>query len=328
MKNSRYEKILAILITIILVGILFTQISLSDVLSTLLSIDPVFILAGFVVYIGIYVLRAWRFHILLNKEVSVTDLFSIGCVHNMLNNLLPARSGELSYVYLLKSEHDKTTGEGLGTLIIARIFDFIIITIFFLLLFLFMGNLAPGFMVLVFLGIFFLGTMVVLLLALLFYGNAILRRFKRFSARLDFKKFQLGSYITKKSEETLSCFETYKAGTINKHLSVILLSVGIWIFSYLNFYLIACSMNIDLGYIPVLFASSFAVFSTVLPIQGIGGFGTMEGGWALGFIAVGTPKDIAINTGFGFHLVMLAYTVFLGVFGYLSIFWSRKKRSK
>lgn len=328
MKNSWYMKIIAILTTVVLIAFLFTEISPNDIISTLLAINPVFVLAGFVLYIWMYFLRAWRFHILLNNEVTTRDLFSIECVHNMLNNLLPARTGELSYVYLLKTEHTKTTGDALGTLIIARIFDFIIITIFFLLLFLFIGDLAPGFMTVVVIGIVFLLSMVVLLIGLLSWGDSILLRVKKLSGYIDFKRIRLGTYIVKKSEETLACFRTYKAGKIHRHLSVILLSAGIWASTYLLFYLIALSMNIGLGSVQILFASSFVVFSSVLPIQGIGGFGTVEGGWALGFIAVGAAKDVAINTGFGYHLIILVYTIFLGTLGYLKISRSRKRKER
>ena len=327
MKKFRYAQILAILITIVLIAILFTQISINDIISTLLNINPVFLLAGFVLYIGSYILRAWRFHTLLNKEVSIKDLFNIGCVHNLMNNLLPARTGELSYIYLLKTEQNKTTGEGLATLIIARIFDFIIISIFFLLFFLFIKkNLTTDFSILIEIGILFLFFMVVLLFGLLFYGNAFLKIFKCRAHYINFKKFRVGDYITKKSEETIECFENFKTGNINMHTSMIILSIGIWVLSYSLFYIIAISMGIHLEPVQILFASSFAVFSTVLPIQGIGGFGTMEAGWALGFIAVGVTKDVAINTGFGFHIIFLIYTISLGIFGYANIYYARRTK--
>ena len=320
-------KILALLITVVLLALFFTQINLGDVISTIQNINPIYLISGFFLYLGTYIFRAWRFHILLNEEVSIKDLFSIECVHNMLNNLLPARTGELSYIYLLKTEQNRTTGEALGTLIIARIFDFIIITIFFLLLFCLLRDLTQSFMVLVFFGIIFLVLMIAIIIGLLFYGEAMLIRLKKILVFFDFNIIQIGTYISTKCEETIFCFNSFKARKTSDHLSVFSLSLGIWSFSYLLFYLIALSMNIDLGYIPILFASSFAVFSTVLPIQGIGGFGTMEGGWALGFIAMGIPKEIAISTGFGFHLIILMYTLFLGVLGYVKIFLTRKKKS-
>ncbi len=238
----------------------------------------------------------------------------------MMNNLLPARTGELSYIYLLKTRQNKTTGEGLATLIIARIFDFIIISIFFLLLFLFIKDLAPEFSVLVEIGVLFLFLIIILLFVLLFFGNTFLKIQKKYMHLLNFKKFHIGDYITKKSAETIQCFEKFKLGTARMHISVILLSTTIWIMSYMLFYLITLSMGIHLDSVQILFASSFAVFSTVLPIQGIGGFGTMEGGWALGFIAVGVTKEVAINTGFGFHLIILLYTITLGILGYGKIY--------
>ena len=317
-------KIVAVLITIVLLALLVTQINLKDVFTTIININPIYLLTGFILYLCSYIFRAWRFHILLNKEVSIKDLFDIGCLHNMMNNLLPARTGELSYIYLLKTRQNKTTGEGLATLIIARIFDFIIISTLFLLLFLVIKDLAPEFSTLIVIGVLFLFLMVILLLGLLFFGNSILKIQRKYADTINFKKFHLGNYITKKSEETIQCFEKFKFGTMKMHISVILLSIGIWMLLYALFYVIALSMDIPLDGIQILFAASFAVFSTALPIQGVGGFGTMEGGWALGFIAVGATKEIAINTGFGFHLIILFYTIFLGLWGYRRIYFASK----
>lgn len=327
MKIKLLTKIFAILITVLTLALLFTQINLSDIILTLKNIDPIYIFTGFILYVVIYLFRAWRFKILLNNEVSIKDLFNIGCVHNMLNNLLPGRTGELSYIYLLKTEQNKTTGEGLATLLIARIFDFIIISIFFLLFYLFIENLITDFTILIEIGIVFLFFTVFLLFGLLFYGNSFLKKFKSIAHYFNFKKIRIGEFITKKSQETLESFEKFKTGKITMHIWVITLSLGIWILFYSLFYLIAISMDIHIEPLLIFFASSFAVFSTVLPIQGIGGFGTTEGGWALGFVAVGVSGDVAINTGFGFHIIILLYTISLGVFGYVNMYYVKKVKS-
>jgi glycosyltransferase 2 family protein len=326
-RHSQFVQFLAVIITILLVAILFTQVSIRDVITTLTHVDPLCLLAGFGLYTGTYFFRAWRFHILLNKEVSIKDLFHIEGVHNMMNYLLPARTGELSYVYLLKTEQNKTTGESLASLIIARIFDFIIISILFFLLFLCINNLPPAISTAVVMGILILFLMVSFLFGLLFYGNTFLKIQKNLAHFLNFKNIPAGDYISKKSEEIFYCFETFKTGKRDMHISVILLSIGIWVMSYSVFYLIAISMHIPSDPIQILFAVSFAVFSTVLPIQGIGGFGTMEGGWALGFISVGLTKEVAINTGFGFHLVLLLFCISLGIFGYLNMYLARRAKT-
>ena len=223
----------------------------------------------------------------------------------------------------------KTTGEGLATLIIARIFDFIIISICFLFLFfLSVENFTPEFQLLAKIGVIFVFLLVILLIGLLFFGNIFLKIQRKYMHIINFKKYRMGDFITKKSEETIQCFEKLKFGTIKMHISVVLLSLGIWIVIYVLFYCIALSMNIHLGWDQILFASSFAIFSTALPIQGIGGFGTMEGGWALGFIAVGASKEIAINTGFGLHLIILLYTIIVGFWGYGKIYYGGKVKNR
>jgi len=70
---------------------------LKNKITTFAGIDALYLIAGFVLYACSYLFRALRFHILLNREVGMKNLFSIVCVHNMANNILPARTGELSF---------------------------------------------------------------------------------------------------------------------------------------------------------------------------------------------------------------------------------------
>ncbi|WP_269849783.1 lysylphosphatidylglycerol synthase transmembrane domain-containing protein [Methanosarcina horonobensis] len=100
-------------------------------IATIKNIDKTYLVLGFFLYVLSYLLRGLRFHILLDKKISLTDLFHIVCVHNMVNSILPARSGELSYIYILKKYHDKSTGEGVATLMVARVLDFITISLLF-----------------------------------------------------------------------------------------------------------------------------------------------------------------------------------------------------
>ena len=90
MNRQTVAKISAIVITIALVAILLSQIQISDIITTLASIDPLYLIVGFILYLCSYLFRALRFHILLNREVGLRDLFNIVCVHNMVNNILPA----------------------------------------------------------------------------------------------------------------------------------------------------------------------------------------------------------------------------------------------
>jgi conserved hypothetical protein len=320
-----YTKHIAILITIILVALLFTQVSLKVVLTTLLQSNPVYLLAGFILYLSSYLFRSWRFHILLNNEVGIKDLFHIECVHNMMNNLLPARTGELSYIYLLKKNNCRTTGDGLATLVVARIFDFIIISALFLSALFLYHDISSGLMKYLWLVFLFFVIMLVLILALIFSGNWTQSVIKNFCIKIHIGDTSVGQLLLQKSEETIQCVSRIfgnKMSFIPVFMRCLILTAFIWASLYLMIFVLMYAMGFTLSFPLVLLGSTFAIFSTVLPIQGIGGFGTTESAWVIGFVILGVSGDIAINSGFGYHILVLIFTVILGGFGFFIL---RKK---
>ena len=315
MNSKTIAKISAVVITAVLLAILLSQIQIADIIVTLASIDPLYLVAGFILYTCSYFFRALRFHILLNKEVRLRDLFNIVCVHNMVNNILPARTGELSYIYLLKKLHNKKTGEGIATLFVARVFDFISISLLFLVSAFMMHELPKMIIKSVWVIALFLGLIAIFLIALLFFGKSFLNLVKIFFERFNWDKKHFADYLLRKGEETVESFEKIKISGKIIIIALILNSFGIWLLLYSLNYILVRAMDINLSYFEVVFASTFAVFTTILPIQGIGGFGTLESGWTVGFIAVGVTKEVAISSGFGFHIILWLYFVILGCWG-------------
>ena len=93
MNRKTYSIFVTLIITIGLLAILFSQIKLSDVVEILTKIKPAYLVIGFILYAFSYFLRALRFHILLNKEVGIKELFSIVSIHNLALNIFPAPRG-------------------------------------------------------------------------------------------------------------------------------------------------------------------------------------------------------------------------------------------
>ncbi len=56
-------------------------------------------------------------------------------------------------------------------------------------------------------------------------------------------------------------------------------------------------------------------------IYGIGGFGTIEAIWTLVYVPLGMTLNDAIISGFSYHLIILLYTLFLGLTGILCLRW-------
>jgi len=312
MKNK--QKILMLIISIALVATLLSQIQVADIIKILIKIDSGYILIGFGLYVLSYFFRAIRFHILLNREVGIRDLFNIICIHNMVNNLLPARTGELSYVYLLKKHHNKTAGEGVATLITARLFDMITIVILFFLSTVFVPNPFGIMIEATWVIIFLIFVIILLLLIIIYKGRAFVILLRGMVNHFGMDQIHIVDYIFRKMDETIESFSCMHRSTF---IWSALVSIVIWIVLYSVNYTLIIAMGINMTFWTVLFASTFALITTILPIQGVGGFGTMEGGWTIGFLAMGLTKEVAISSGFSVHIIIISYFSILGLIGVL-----------
>jgi len=317
MKQKIPVKILAGLITVILLALLFTQINLDDIIKTLITINPLFVLAGFILYTCSYFFRAWRFHILLNKEVSIKDLFDIGCVHNAINNLLPARTGEISYVYLLKRINNKTTGDGVATLVVARIIDFIALIILFFIAIILIKDIPRIILDALWIIAFFAIFLLIVLIILLTRGKKFVIYVQKTAEKLHGEKNPWVVYFLRKGYETVESLDKIQ---IKKDIAVLIASsLLIWGFNYFVVYLLMRGMNFQLSILLVILGGTFILLTTVLPIQGIAGFGTTETIWTLVFVPLGLSLDQAIISGFCYHIIIIIYFSILGSYGWIAI---------
>jgi uncharacterized protein (TIRG00374 family) len=308
------KKLITVLVTFLLLGIVLSQIRIEDLITTIKSINKTYLILGFFLYILSYVLRGLRFHILLDKKISLPDLFHIVCVHNMVNSILPARSGELSYIYILKKYHDKSTGEGVATLMVARVLDFITISLLFFVSSLFVSDLPEMFSSIIWLVISFTGLLAIFLIVLLYAGEIFMRFANAIFTAFKLDKNVLVNFFLGKAKEVVDSFKNIKNS--GKMMELCIISVIIWLTLYSLNYTLIKSLDINIGFFEVLLASTFVVFMSVLPIQGLGGFGTYEVGWTIGFIGIGLSKELAINSGIVVHIIGIVYYVLLGLYGY------------
>lgn len=318
--KSKIPKILAIIFTVLLVVILLSQIQLFSLIKTLTNIDPWYILLGFILYALSLFFRTLRFYILLNREVGLKNLFNIVCLHNMVNNIMPARTGELSYIYLLKTHHDKNAGEGIATLFVARVFDFISISfLFFISIFMFKD--IPEIITKSVWFIFVLFALIVIfLIILLYHGNSFLNLVRTFLRRFRLEERRIIEYSLRKGEEGVHSFEKIRSKKVL--FLIFLLSVLILISNYVLIFILLQSMNIQLPFQIVVVGATFMLLTTVSPIYGIGGFGTTEGVWTLVFVPLGLTLETAIISGFSYHIIIWLYFLIAGSYGSLNIYFA------
>jgi glycosyltransferase 2 family protein len=307
------KKIIAVLISLALVILLLSQIHLGDVIASFSAINPVFIIIGFVVYICSFYINALRFHFLLRKEVKVSDLFNIVCVHTFMNNLLPARTGEVSYIYLIKKVCRISTGEGIASLATARIFDFLILSIFFLFSIVFLENIPAQISYILLIIQILLIILIITLLLFLYFDEQFLQILYHFIGRFRLDRYKKVQYLTRIADETIQSYKVMKTHHIL--WNTLATTIGEWLVMYLLYGIFLYSFNIRIPLPAIILIVSVSAVLPLLPIYAIGGFGTTELTVTAFLIAFGVSSETAIVVSFGTHILGLIYCSLTGIYG-------------
>jgi len=304
--------ILSISITIIIIFVLFTQISLEDLYTLLKSIDPLWAILGSAGYLFAILFRALRYKQLIHsKDIPLAELFRISAFYHLSLMVLPSKLGELSYPYLLNRISGMNMTEGLASLIVSRVYDFFII----LMVFLFASFGFQGlFRINLFLVILLASVLICLTLLVFFYIDTFLRLFSTVLGRISNwtgpKKKKPFRWAQTKIQEMAEDFIAIKAK--RTYVSVTLTSLISWIMVFWMFYAFLRGFGIEISYLKMVFGSTVAVIANALPISGLGNWGLLEAGWAAGFMIVGLSKGEAIATGFGVHIMIFAVSALIG----------------
>ncbi len=294
------------IVSILLVWLLFQYVNISQIQKVFMSVSLKGILIGFLFYVASYVIRAARFYWLLDKKIKVGMFFFIVCLHNMINSLIPARIGELSYVYFVKKRGVPVT-QAAASLVAARIFDLVSVVLLFFIALMISWNSLP---------VFFtnLTPYVIGLLVAISVGLLLIMLFaKKFL--VWFRALCKNKFIANLVDKITDFTEHFcKNHSKRKLLMLFVTSIFLWICQFLVIYSIFADI-LQISFWYIIMGALAVIFSTVMPVQGIAGFGSIEGAWALAFIALGVSKELAIASGFVYHFVFIGYFVTLGIVG-------------
>ena len=304
--------VISVITTIILIYLLLKTISFNDFAETFSKISPLIILLSFAAYFLSYVFRAVRFRG-LSQKISFNKLFSIVCIHNFFNNIIPARIGELSYVYLIGKQKDNSTESGIASLVFTRIMDVgVTLLLSLLVLILFKSKLglnknAYALLLVSIIAIFIISGLIII------SRRKVDSLVKKTIDLTQIKKIGFFLSLLDKIKLSLEYFKTI----VSKRTIIlsVVYSLGIVFTQYIFFYLIMKDLGLELSFIKVVLGSILIFIVVILPIQGIGGFGTYEGAWTIALIYFGISLEMAITASFVIHILQLAYLIILGIYG-------------
>ena len=124
--------LIGLVVSAVFLALLLRQVNFDELTAALRSVEPAWLLAA----MGVQVLALWvrglRWQLVLRSSVriSTADATSLVVIGYAANNLLPARAGEVVRAMLLKERHGGDRVHALGTIVIERIFDGIVLALF------------------------------------------------------------------------------------------------------------------------------------------------------------------------------------------------------
>jgi len=265
-------------------------------------------LAGFGLWLVLYLARTWRMVLLAPRTPPLTML-CIASVHNFLLRLLPMRTGDLSWAFLVKRAGAAGLGESLLNLLLLRILDVTAVVIFFAAALgldqggVYQGDHRAG---LVWACVAGGGMLMFILLMgpMLRFGLGIFRWMCGLVGILENQKIQ--SLLGKISGAVESFSEARPRVLLMSGVS----SVVVWMLTYGVFFTVMRALGMEVSVAQVVLGATAGVVTGFLP-GGIGSFGTLEAGWTLGFVLVGLGKSEAAASGIGVSLITLVYAAIM-----------------
>lgn len=304
----------AVLVTLILLWFLLQQIQMQDIMQVLSHVQLFFVLLAFLSYAVCYLFRAVRFRILLQQKLSLKALFGIVSLHNLFTSLLPFRTGELSYLYLTK-RRGIPLPEGIASLLMARLFDFLTVSLVFFVSMPFLIEIPLALQRVLWMVGLFLLFVVIFITFLLWLGEPFLNFLKSIFFALQLHRIKLLNLFMKKLKEGILATEQLRS---RKQLSNVFgTSLLIWIFQYFTYYSLIVAMGLPVSLLMVIVATSFISLASAIPLQGIAGFGVNETVWSIPYILLGLEQTLAISSGFVQHIIILVFYTILGLVGFM-----------
>ena len=332
-KNKRqlFFRILNIVIVVcfgaFLVYYLLKQVDLDDIRQAILGMYKPTLIGALVVMLISNFFRAYRKNILVgSNRIGMGDMFLVAMIRNAFNMVLPARTGELSYIYVLTRRFMFPIEIGVSTLMIVLIFDLVIVFSLILISIIIVGinTYAISSISVIAIAIVLLAISLLILFYLSNIIDIVLIAYRKLLTKFKVSEEKLVFKIYKKLLDININLRLIKAKKI--YWKVYLSSIATRVLKFTAYYLIIHAILSpmdytfgDLNYWVILLATVAAEISAVLPTHALAGFGTYEGAFALAFIVLGFTQEISIIVGFSYHLVVLLFTVLLGIMAMIII---------
>ncbi|MAF13888.1 MAG: hypothetical protein CMI53_03275 [Parcubacteria group bacterium] len=285
---------------------ILSKIDFGYYLSLLNQIDIIYIVGAIFLGLPIIMIRSFRWKMILSTmgiSYSFKDSFLAYLSSIYIGSFTPARIGEFSKVYYLKSDGHPLV-PGIVSVFLDRLSDLLFLLIVCLASFFYFTSYLDSSSV-----IFFSLVILIVLILLIFivYKKGIYKSvLKKIFFGLTPKKYR------KNANLVFSDFvERFKQFKLNDYLVISFLTFFSWLLSFVMSWWIVKAMNLDyLGFIYTAIVLALSMLISLVPVS-IYGIGTRD---ALVILLFGL-KDVAAEKAIIFSMLLLLITVATTIFG-------------
>ena len=317
MRKTLKNIVLPVCISIAILYIFFRDISINDIKKAFSNIPIIYLFLFILLYIIGAILRAIKYNVLISKKLKFKDIFLITLVRNFSVDLLPARSAALIFYSYLTKKKGIPLEEGASSFIVSMFYDALALSLLLGTMFFFVKTQMNQ--ILIYIGLSFI--FVVSIIIIFFTDNIInlLLKIKLINEISKLKNIliNINEYLIehKKNSERIYLF---------------FLSFIIRFIKYISAYILFIGIVKITGSIQSLSMFSFGLagteLSSLLPIQGLGGFGTWELAFAFVFKSLGIHGNVDPRlTGLVIHITTQVWEYSIGLLAFLYISFERKK---
>lgn len=265
---------------------------------------------------AIFALRARRWRTILEPvagRIAFGPLWRATAIGMMVNNVVPARAGEIARAFALTREAPVPFATSLASLAVDRLFDAIVLLVLAATA-LFDPSLADERLMGRPLGSFAVsaGTVVVFLLvvlyALVFLPNQLLRLFELFARRVSPTVEERGRRMLETFFQGLSVLRSPR-----RFLAVFGWTLAHWMLNGVGFWLSFRAVGINAPFSAALFLQAFIALGTAVPALP-GFFGVFEYMSVQGLSIYGVNREQAATWAIGYHLFSFIPITLIGAY--------------
>jgi uncharacterized protein (TIRG00374 family) len=332
LKAHRFKTLFGLLVTVALLAWVLRDVSASAVLAELRDADVLLLAAMVVVATVPFLLRAFRWHVLLLPGFpgsTLSSRFAAVCIGFMANNVLPARLGEFARAYSFSRIEPIPISQSLASLVVERVFDAVILGAF-LVFTVSYGDFTAGNTALlrgagVTAGVLF-GLALLVLWAMARWPRRTLNLVEQLAGRF------LSPALTERAIDILSSFIRGLGALHNPWVftRALLWSAAVWLCIAASVWIGLLAFGIrEPGFIGAMFVQAVIGFAVAIP-SSPGFFGPFEAAAMVALGAYGVDSVRIVSFATGYHILTFIPVTVLGIWYLyrLGIRWSEVEHSE